>query len=110
MKEQNVPIVYEDIYLEKWHKDPNKIGNEGLKQIDHSRTNSLPEATFNGGNGKLMNLDKASTEGCRVSQDESRDIRKRVYVVGDYILSGLNEKGLSKKHTVKVRSYPWGYN
>ena len=26
--------------------------------------------------------------------------------MGDSIVSGLNENGLSKKHAVKVRSYP----
>ena len=107
MKEQKVPIVYQDIHLEKWQKEPNKkIGNDSLKQSDHSKTNVLPEATFDGGTGKLINLNKASTEGGQVSQDESRGIRKRAYVAGDSIVSGLNEKGLSKKHTVKVRSYP----
>ena len=54
----------------------------------------------------MINLDKASNEGSKVSQDESRGIRKRVYVAGDSIVSGLNEESLSKKHTVRVRSYP----
>ncbi len=40
------------------------------------------------------------------SEDKAESKRERIYVVGDSIVSGLNEKGLCKRHTVKVRSHP----
>ena len=42
----------------------------------------------------------------QVSETIAKDKCKRVYVVGDSIVSGLSEKGLSKRHTIKVRSHP----
>ena len=103
VNELKAPIVYEDIHLETWHNGSNKKGNDKLKQSDQGTTN---EARFDGSTGKHRNHEETNNDGSQVSQNEPRGIGKRVYVVGDSIVSGLNEKGLSKKHTVKVRSYP----
>ena len=32
--------------------------------------------------------------------------RKKIVVTGDSMLNGVNEKGLSKSHNVKVNNYP----
>ena len=32
--------------------------------------------------------------------------RKRVFVLGDSIINGIEEKGLSKKHNVRLRKFP----
>ena len=49
-------------------------------------------------------------ESCESASDDKRDDKhekKRVIIVGDSILNGINEKGLTKKnHTVKVRPHP----
>ena len=51
VKERNVPIVYDDIHLENWENESNKIGRNKLKQIDHGTTN---EARFDGGSRKTL--------------------------------------------------------
>ena len=40
----------------------------------------------------------------KIQQQEKE--RKRVYVLGDSIINGIEEKGLSRNHIVKVRKYP----
>ena len=82
------PIVYEDIHLETWHNGSNK-GNDKLKQNDQGTTN---EARFDGSTGKHRNHEETNNDWSQVSQNEPRGIGKRIYVVGDSIVSGLNEK------------------
>ena len=80
-----------------FRKMANESSNIGINKLKPSdcRTNARPETKADGGIGKQKNLDKTSTNGSQVSQDESRGIRKRLYVMGDPIVSGLNEKVLS---------------
>ena len=54
----------------------------------------------------LNNSEKSIREEKQVSKKLGKVKCIRVYVVCDSIVSGLSEKGLSKRHTVKVRSHP----
>ena len=48
---------------------------------------------------QLLNQKKASTE-------EIQRNRKKVTIIGDSIVNGLEERGLGKKHIVKIRKHP----
>ena len=38
--------------------------------------------------------------------NEEKQEKKKIVVAGDSVLNGVNEKGLSKSHNVKVKNYP----
>ena len=40
------------------------------------------------------------------SNNEEKQEKKKIVVTGDSMLNGVNEKGLSKSHNVKVKNYP----
>ena len=40
------------------------------------------------------------------SNNEEKQEKKKIVVTGDSMLNGVNEKGLSKLHNVKIKNYP----
>ena len=54
-----------------------------------------------------IQLDKKPTNSnIKNSNSEERQEKVKIVVTGDSILNGVNEKGLCKSHSVKVKNYP----
>ena len=50
--------------------------------------------------------DKKPTNSNNKNSNDEKQEKKKIVVTGDSILNGVNEKGLSKSHNVKVKNYP----
>ena len=93
------PILPRDLLLNKQNPEQKQKGQtKASAQIEVSNE-GMPTRKGN-------NSEKTIREEKQVSETIAKDKCKRVYVVGDSMVSGLIEKGLSKRHTVKVRSHP----
>lgn len=69
-----------------------KEGKESDKKIVHER--------------KDTNTETERTKDTPNTFDKDEISRKKIYIVGDSMLNGIKEKGLQKKHHVKVRAHP----
>ena len=49
---------------------------------------------------------KATNTHIKNSNSDEKQEKVKIAVTGDSMLNGLNEKGLSKSHNVKVKNYP----
>ena len=49
---------------------------------------------------------KPTNSNIKNSNSEERQEKVKIVVTGDSILTGVNEEGLSKSHSVKVKNYP----
>ena len=49
---------------------------------------------------------KPTNSNIKNSNNEEKQEKKKIVVTGDSMLNGVNEKGLSKSHKVKVKNYP----
>ena len=88
-------------------KQNTAASNPEQKQKGQSKASARIEVSNEGmPTGKRNNNENAIREEKQVSETIAKDKWKRAYVVGDSIVSGLSEKGLSKRHTVKVRLHP----
>ena len=91
----------------KQTKQNTAASNPEQKQKGQSKASGRIDVSNEGmPTGKRNNSATTIREEKQVSETIAKDKCKRVYVVGDSIVSGLSEKGLSKRHTVKVRSHP----
>ena len=70
--------------------------------------------------GINANVSLVQSSDSEESNDDSKNIKnscngtnyqfkkRKIFIVGDSLLNGINEKGLSKKHSVKVNTIPGG--
>ena len=75
--------------------------NSKKSQIKNDIT-SLNE-TFN---GDKSFCDNESSDGSNMDKDKTIEQKKRVVIIGDSMLNGIHEKGMSKNHRVKVNNFP----
>ena len=70
----------------------------------------LPVATYSDMNCNNKILNHESTEAIKnktlPNDNIDKDDRKKVIILGDSLLNGINEKGLSKKHNIKIVNKP----
>ena len=61
--------------------------------------------------GINANVSLVQSSDSEESNDDSTNYqfkKRKIFIVGDSLLNGINEKGLSKKHSVKVNTIPGG--
>ena len=109
----------------------NNVQVQALLQVDKvaktptKESNTLNKASFNGNNrSKSENNGKPTKETAKTSKAESppskqqkpvsvnasesteqNEAKKVIYLVGDSLLHGIHECGLTKKHNVKVKAH-----
>ena len=57
-------------------------------------------------NSDIQRDKKPTNSNNKNSNNEEKQEKKKIVVTGDSMLNGVNEKGLSKSHNVKVKNYP----
>ena len=57
-------------------------------------------------NSDIQRDKKTTNSNIKNSNNEEKQEKKKIVVTGDSMLNGVNEKGLSKSHNVKVKNYP----
>ena len=57
-------------------------------------------------NSDIQRDKKPTTSNIKNSNSEKKQEKNKINVTGDSVLNGVNEKGLSKSHNVKVKNYP----
>ena len=67
--------------------------------------NNNLEETFSS-NKSIINNE--SSDESSFEKDQTKEQKKRVVITGDSMLSGIQEKGLSKNHTVKINNFSGG--
>ena len=68
-----------------------------------------PVATYSNTNcDKVLNHESTEAVKSKTLPNDNIDKgdRKKVIILGDSLLNGINEKGLSKKHNVKIVNKP----
>ena len=70
--------------------------------------NKIGNATFISkvSNSDIQRDKKPTNPNNKNSNNEEKQEKKKIVVTGDSMLNGVNEKGLSKSHNVKVKNYP----
>ena len=86
--------------MENKRKQNNNAPTEKIRNDAVSNKKEIVEITEDENDITLNGTSDDSTGG------ESQRQRKRVFVVGDSIINGIEEKGLSKKHNVRLRKCP----
>ena len=83
----------------------NKVASDGLSDNapKKGRNDSEPGSANASRDSEVTAALQPATR--QESQQQEKG-RKRVFVLGDSIINGIEEKGLSRNHIVKVRKYP----
>ena len=83
----------------------NKVASNGKSHdVPKKRRNESEPENANASRDSEVAAAQQAAPIKKIQQQEKE--RKRVYVPGDSIINGVEEKGLSRNHIVKVRKYP----
>eukprot|EP00112_Aurelia_sp_Birch-Aquarium-sp1_P016993 Seg390.2 transcript_id=Seg390.2/GoldUCD/mRNA.D3Y31 product="hypothetical protein" protein_id=Seg390.2/GoldUCD/D3Y31 len=90
---------------------PNPLGAEEVRNsnLDTKENNKSSTPTIETTN-QTKGDKETTTESNKANSEEIQRNNRKVTIIGDSIVNGSAERGLGKKHIVKIRKHPGGNN
>ena len=84
--------------------------NDALQKddVDNNNNNTKDNDTYNSRTTYYDKTDDQSTATTATTTNNNRNNKPKVVITGDSLLNGINERGLSKDHRVKIQNYSGG--